>query len=85
MAFRSESGAVAVLVLSILMPFFILNAVLQTTSRLTWALAKDNALMFSNIFERVHPSFDVPVSSLFLNAAMLALCGCIYLASSTGV
>jgi choline transport protein len=67
------------------MPFFILNAVLQTASRLTWALAKDNALLFSNIIQKVHPSLDVPVSSLIFNTASMALCGCIYLASSTGM
>ncbi|KAL6693531.1 amino acid transporter [Trichoderma pleuroticola] len=82
-ALRSDSGAVAILILSIVMTFFILNAVLQTASRLTWALAKDNALMFSGILQKLHPGLGVPVSSLLLNAASLALCGCIYLASST--
>lgn len=67
------------------MTFFILNAVLQTASRLTWALAKDDALMFSSILQKLHPSLGVPVSSLLVNAVSLALCGCIYLASSTGM
>ncbi|RFU77501.1 choline transport [Trichoderma arundinaceum] len=84
-ALRSDNGAIAILVLSIAMTFFILNAVLQTASRLTWSMAKDNALIFSNILEKVHPSLDVPVSSLLFNAGVLALCGCIYLASSTGM
>ncbi|EHK50820.1 hypothetical protein TRIATDRAFT_54405 [Trichoderma atroviride IMI 206040] len=80
---RSDAGAVAVLILSIGMTFFILNAVLQTASRLIWALAKDNALMFSNVIQKVHPRLDVPISSLIFNTASMALCGCIYLASST--
>ncbi|KAL6786148.1 amino acid transporter [Trichoderma sp. SZMC 28012] len=82
-ALRSDSGAIALLILSIIMTFFILNAVLQTASRLTWALAKDDALMFSSILQKLHPSLGVPVSSLLVNAVSLALCGCIYLASST--
>ncbi|KAK1238256.1 hypothetical protein MKX08_002835 [Trichoderma sp. CBMAI-0020] len=84
-ALRSDGGAVAILILSIGMTFFILNAVLQTASWLTWALAKDNALMFSDIIQKVHPHLGVPISSLIFNTASMALCGCIYLASSTGM
>lgn len=83
-ALRSDSGAVVILILSIIMTFFILNAVLQTASRLTWALAKDDALIFSSTLQKVHPGLGVPVSSLLVNTASMALCGCIYLASSTG-
>lgn len=85
LSLHSDGGAVAILVLSICMTFFILNAVLQTASRLTWALAKDNALLFSSIIQKVHPRLDVPISSLIINTASMALCGCIYLASSTGM
>lgn len=67
------------------MTFFIFNAVLQTASRLTWALAKDNALVFSSTIQKVHPGLGVPVGSILFNSAAMALCGCIFLASSTGM
>ncbi|KAL7904993.1 amino acid transporter [Trichoderma velutinum] len=72
-ALRSDVGAVAILMFSIVMTFFILNA----------ALAKDNALILSSILQKVHPGLGVPVSSLLFNSVSLALCGCICLASST--
>lgn len=64
--------------------FFVLNAVLQTASRLTWAFARDNAIIFSGALSKVHPTLDVPLNAIILDAALIAVCGCIFLASSTG-
>lgn len=66
------------------MAFFILNAVQETTSRLAWSFARDNGLIFSAHLEQIHPYWQVPVWSLLLTWAFLAISGCIYLASSTG-
>ncbi|KIW13606.1 hypothetical protein PV08_08796 [Exophiala spinifera] len=80
---RSDSGAVATMVFSMGLVFFVLNAVMQTSSRLTWAFAKDNALVFSGALGKIHPGLDIPLNSLLLNTALVAVCGCIFLASST--
>lgn len=61
-----------------------LNAMQQTTSRLTWALARDDALILSTYLSRVHPDLNVPVQALLFNAAVVLLTGCLYMASTTG-
>lgn len=63
--------------------FFALNGCQQTSSRLTWAFARDDALILSKYLGRVHPSLKVPIYSLLANSAVIFIIGCIYLASST--
>ncbi|KAL9567411.1 hypothetical protein ACKAV7_008486 [Fusarium commune] len=79
---RSDVAASVFLLLGIVMTLFILNAVIQTSSRITWALARDDALVFSKYFQQIHPSLGVPVRALLLNWSILAICGCVFLGSS---
>jgi choline transport protein len=81
---RSDAAAVAFLVAGPVLSFFILNAIFQTSSRITWAFARDNGLVFSNLFEKIHPTLEIPVRATILNWAIFVFCGCIFLASSTG-
>ena len=81
---HSETAAVVFTALGIVIAWFVLNAVLQTSSRITWSFARDNGLLFSNKFEKIHPRLEVPVNALILNWAILVLCGCIFVASRTG-
>ena len=71
--------------LGIAITFFILNAVQQTSSRLTWSFARDNGFLFSKYLHRIHPTLEVPVYALVLNWFIVFVCGCIFLASSTGM
>ncbi|OQV10176.1 hypothetical protein CLAIMM_14211 [Cladophialophora immunda] len=80
---RSVNFATVLSCGGIIMAFFALNAVQETTSRLAWSFARDNGLVFSKHLHRIHPRLQVPVWSLLLTWAILAICGCIYLASST--
>lgn len=82
----TNSKAFATTFIGVLMPVTIIgiNACVQTSSRLTWSFARDNAIAFSSIFQKVHPHLNVPVYALLLNFFLLFICGCIYLASSTG-
>lgn len=64
--------------------FFGLNAVHQTASRLTWAFACDNGLVFSTFLDRIDPKLKIPVYALGLNYFACFLIGFLYLASSSG-
>ncbi|CAG7921092.1 unnamed protein product [Penicillium olsonii] len=63
--------------------FFSLNGCQQTASRLTWAFARDNALVMSKYLRVIDPRFQVPIYALCANSAVIFIIGCIYLASST--
>lgn len=60
-----------------------MNGCQQTSSRLTWAFARDDALILSKFIGRIHPRLEVPVNALLANSAVIFIIGCIYLASST--
>ncbi|ODM23285.1 hypothetical protein SI65_00874 [Aspergillus cristatus] len=81
----TRSGAVATFFVCLLaiIAFFALNGCQQTASRLTWAFARDDALIMSKFLSRIHPSLQVPVYALIANAGIVFIIGCIYLASST--
>lgn len=67
----------------LLLACFALNACMETASRLTWAFARDNALLSSRFLGSVHPRFKVPVWALVANSTVIAIIGFIYLGSST--
>ncbi|KAJ5103105.1 hypothetical protein N7532_003634 [Penicillium argentinense] len=81
----TQSGACATVFITLLalIACFSLNGCQQTSSRLTWAFARDDALFLSKYFGRIHSQLKVPVNALLANAAVIFIIGCIYLASST--
>lgn len=83
-ALHSDAGAVGAQIVGIIMTFFVLNAVFQTASRITWALARDNALVFSKPLSQVHHALDVPVTATIAVWGVLSACGLLILASATG-
>ncbi|KAJ5811900.1 hypothetical protein N7474_008201, partial [Penicillium riverlandense] len=82
-ATHSGAAATVFIFLLALIGFFSLNGCQQTASRLTWAFARDDALILSKYFSRIHSRLQVPVYCLVANAAVIFVIGCIYLASST--
>ncbi|EED21859.1 choline transport protein, putative [Talaromyces stipitatus ATCC 10500] len=82
-AFRSNNMAVGILIASCFLSFFILNAVVETSSRIAWALAKDNALLMSSKLELVHPGLEIPTWSLIFSWFFIALTGVVFVISST--
>ena len=58
--------------------FFSVNAIQQTTSRLTWALARDSTFVYSPVVARIHPQLQVLVWALDANFAIIFLAGCLY-------
>ena len=56
----------------------------QTSSRLTWSFARDDALVFSQQLKIIDPKLGVLLWALLFNAFWLFVIGCVYLASSYG-
>lgn len=62
-----------------------LNAVHQTASRMTWSLARDDALFGSRWLAIVQPTLNVPIYALVVNGGVVLLIGIVYVCSSTGI
>ena len=56
----------------------------QTSARLTWSFARDDAMVLSSFIKRTNDELGVPVWALLFNAFWLFIIGCVYLASSSG-
>lgn len=78
-----ETGGIA---LTILIFFATVPALLDcqvATARLLWALARDDALPFTNILKRVNKKTQVPVEASVVVGISIALLGCIYIGNTT--
>ncbi|OAP53714.1 hypothetical protein AYL99_12105 [Fonsecaea erecta] len=80
---RSETAAAIFTAVGVVLSWFVLNAIVQTSSRITWSFARDNGLLFSQYLTTIHPKLEVPVNALLLNWVILVICGCIFVASQT--
>lgn len=81
-ATQSRVGAVCLLMFPLVCFIFAGTAVMTTSSRMTFAFARDGALPKSAIWWKVHPGLGVPLNALYLNVAVVVVFGCIYLGSS---
>lgn len=74
---------------AVLVALFIFNglgqgvSILTSASRLTWSFARDGGIPFAVYFARVDPKWRVPARALWLQAALIALVGLLYLFAST--
>lgn len=55
----------------------------QTASRLTYSLARDDAVVLSKHLSRVDPHWDVPLPALLANCFCVFLLGCVNLGSTS--
>lgn len=78
----SDTAAVVFLIALFATLLFVANAMQQTASHLIWAFGRDDALIFSEHVSRVHPTLEVPVWGLLVNAICVLVTGCLYLAST---
>ncbi|KAF5240691.1 hypothetical protein FAUST_4217 [Fusarium austroamericanum] len=79
----SQAGGLG---LTLLLFFSTVPALLDcqmATSRLLWALARDNALPFSTSLQKVNSRLGVPVHASIAVGVSLAMLGCIYLGNTT--
>lgn len=70
-------------ILLLLTGVFALNASQQTTSRLIFSFARDDALLFSKQMGVMNQHLGVPPFALLFNATVVFIIGCIYLGSTT--
>lgn len=82
-ATNSRAGAVCLLMFPLVCLLFATIGIMSTSSRMTWAFARDGGLPFSRIFAKIHPTLDTPVNALLLTTALVIIFGCIFLGSSS--
>ncbi|KAI1644666.1 amino acid transporter [Daldinia loculata] len=82
-ATRSPAGSVCLLMFPLVCMLFTTTTLMTTSSRMSYAFARDRGLPFSRIFAQVHPRLDVPLNALLWTAAWVVVFGCIFLGSSS--
>ncbi|KAF4335501.1 choline transporter [Fusarium beomiforme] len=74
---------------TVLLTLFIVNGIGQgigivtTASRLTWGVARDGGLVWSEYFAKVDDYWKVPVRAIWLQGGVMALIGVLYTFAST--
>lgn len=81
-ATKSKAGAVCLLIFPLVCFLFAGIAVMTTSSRMTFAFARDGGLPVSRLWWKVHPTLGVPMNALYLNVVVVVIFGCIYLGST---
>jgi len=84
-ATSSKAGTVCLLIFPLVCLVFATVSIMTTSSRMTYAFARDRGLPFSRFFARVHPKLDVPLESLGLTVLVVVIFGCIFLGSSSAL
>jgi len=82
-ATNSKAGSVCLLMFPLICLLFATTSIMTTSSRMTWAFARDRGLPFSRFFSKVHPKLDVPLESLILTNVLVLIFGCVFLGSSS--
>lgn len=79
----SKAGAICLLIFPLVCLLFATISIMTTSSRMTYAFARDGGLPFSRIFAKVHPKLDLPLNALYLTVSLVIIFGCIFLGSSS--
>lgn len=79
----SKAGAVCLQIFPLMCLLFAGISIMTTSSRMTYAFARDGGLPFSKLWSRVHPKLDVPLEALGLTNLVVVVFGCIFLGSSS--
>lgn len=81
LATDNKVGAICLLVFPLLCFTFACWAALTTSSRMTFAFARDGGLPVSKLWWQVHPKLEVPLNALLLNVGIVVAFGFIFLGS----
>jgi amino acid transporter len=81
-ATNSKAGATCLGLIPYIAILLQSQATLTTASRIVLTLANDDAIVFSSLFSRVHPTLNAPIPALVLPWAVSVLVGLLYLGSS---
>lgn len=79
----SKAGTVCLLIFPLVCLMFAGISIMTTSSRMTYAFARDGGLPFSKLLSRVHPKLDVPLESLAFTIIVVVVFGLIFLGSSS--
>lgn len=79
----SKAGTVCLLMFPLVCLLFAAISIMTTSSRMTYAFARDGGLPFSKFFARVHPKLDVPLEALGFTVVVVVVFGCIFLGSTS--
>lgn len=79
----STGGAVVLGCLVLLTSFGCIIACHTWQARLCWSFARDNGMPYSKLWARVSPQAGVPLNAHLMSSVLIAVIGCLYLASST--
>ena len=79
----SKAGTVCLLIFPLACLLFAGIAIMTTSSRMTYAFARDGGLPFSRFFARVHPKLDVPLEALGLTVLVVTIFGLIEIGSTS--
>lgn len=82
-ATKSRAGATCLLMFPLVCILFAETAIMTTSSRMTYAFARDGGLPFSKFFAKVHPRLGQPLNALILAATLTILFGLILIGSSS--
>lgn len=79
----NKAGSICLLMFPLLCLLFATISIMTTSSRMTYAFARDGGLPFSRFFAKVHGGLDVPLNALALTTILVIIFGCIFLGSSS--
>ena len=83
-ATKSKAATTVFMVLLTSVAFLTLLGSVLAASRITWAFARDEALILSRFVKKIDRRQGVPVWALCFNAFWILAIGCIYLGSTRG-
>jgi len=79
----SRAGAVCLLMFPLICLLFATTSIMTTSSRMTYAFARDGGLPASKLFAKVHTKLGQPLNALILTTVLTIIFGCIFLGSSS--
>ncbi|KAI9692631.1 MAG: hypothetical protein M1820_009508 [Bogoriella megaspora] len=81
-ATNSHAGTICLLIFPLVCLLFAAISIMTTSSRMTYAFARDHGLPFSRFFMKIHKRLDVPLNALYLTTILVIIFGCIFLGST---
>ncbi|KAK3935384.1 amino acid/polyamine transporter I [Diplogelasinospora grovesii] len=82
-ATQNRAGAMCLLIFPLVCMLFTTTSIMATSSRMSYAFARDRGLPFSRLLAKVHSGLGVPVNALLWTTAWVIIFGCVFLGSSS--
>ena len=79
----SKAGSICLLLFPLVCLLFATISIMTTSSRMTYAFARDGGLPASRFFAKVHSKHEMPLNALILTTVLVVIFGCIFLGSSS--